>query len=74
VDDDESDDTESTLSSEELPKKKGKSKGKGTCKPKATITSAKAVAQKYLESINIPVSTSKDVLECSEELVEEEYV
>lgn len=71
VDDDECDDGDSDYSSsvEELPKKKAR-KSKDTKGAKA-LSSAKDSAQRYLDSLNIVVAKA---LECSEELVEEEYI
>jgi len=84
VDDDEcDDDSDSDYSSsvEEIPKKNnGKGKGKKATQDVGTveknkIKNAKNVAQKYLDSLNISAKkTTVDVLECSEELVEEDYV
>ena len=73
VDDNDCEDDDSDYSSsvEELPKKgKGAKKGKVTKGPKA-LSSAKDSAQKYLDSLNIVVAKA---LECSDELVEEDYI
>ena len=68
VDDDDCDDDDYSSSVEELPKK-----GKGAKKGKVTkaLSSAKDSAQKYLDSLNIVVAKA---LECSDELVEEDYI
>lgn len=73
VDDNDCEDDDSDYSSsvEELPKKgKGAKKGKVTKATKA-LSSAKDSAQKYLDSLNIVVAKA---LECSDELVEEDYI
>jgi hypothetical protein len=73
VDDDDCDNDDSDYSSsvEELPKK-----GKGAKKVKVTkstkvLSSAKDSAQKYLDSLNVVVTKA---LECSDELVEDDYI
>ena len=72
VDDDDCDDDDDYSSSVgELPKKgKCAKKGKVTKATKA-LSSAKDSAQKYLDSLNIVVAKA---LECSDELVEEDYI
>lgn len=72
VDDDDCDDDDDYSNLvEEFPKKgKGANKGKVT-KATKTLSSAKDSAQKYLDSLNIVVAKA---LECSDELVEEDYI
>ena len=71
VDDDDCDDDDYSSLVEEFPKKgKGANKGKVT-KATKTLSSAKDSAQKYLDSLNIVVAKA---LECSDELVEEDYI
>lgn len=73
VDDNDCEDDDSDYSSsvEELPKKgKGAKKGK-VAKATKALSSAKDSAQKYLDSLNIVVAKA---LECSDELVEEDYI
>lgn len=71
-DDDDDDDSDYSSSVEELPKK---GRGKGKTKTASKMKTAKLSAQKYLESLKgVSTPVKNDVLECSEELVEEDYV